>query len=165
MQPARTCIREKDLGIWQSWTWRQFADQVRAIACGLAAHGFKRGDHLALIQEGEGRALVRTSDGVELVSNVCRHRQAIMLQGSGNAKNIVCPIHRWTYDTGGQLIGAPHFPQNPCLNLNKVQLEMEAAMPAADIPTELPQAGASAPAEADDPLKAMQDAMDKDNKK
>jgi choline monooxygenase len=34
------------------------------------------------------------------MSNVCRHRQAIMLQGSGNAAgNIVCPIHRWTYDT------------------------------------------------------------------
>jgi phenylpropionate dioxygenase-like ring-hydroxylating dioxygenase large terminal subunit len=25
-------------------------------------------------------------------------------------KNIVCPIHRWTYDAGGELIGAPHFP-------------------------------------------------------
>jgi choline monooxygenase len=36
---------------------------------------------------------------IELLSNVCRHRQSIMLQGSGNAKHIVCPIHRWTYDT------------------------------------------------------------------
>ena len=41
------------------------------------------GDYLALAQEGEGRALVRTRDGVELVSNVCRHRQAIMLKGRG----------------------------------------------------------------------------------
>ena len=58
------------------------------------------------------------------MSNVCRHRQAIMLQGSGTLNGpIVCPIHRWTYDTGGQLIGAPHFPQNPCLNLNKARLD------------------------------------------
>ncbi|MBP8169486.1 MAG: aromatic ring-hydroxylating dioxygenase subunit alpha [Azonexus sp.] len=58
------------------------------------------------------------------MSNVCRHRQAVMLQGSGKLQgNIVCPIHRWTYDTGGELIGAPHFPQNPCLNLNKAKLE------------------------------------------
>ncbi len=58
------------------------------------------------------------------MSNVCRHRQAIMLQGSGTLQgNIVCPIHRWTYDTAGELIGAPHFPQNPCLNLNKTRLE------------------------------------------
>ena len=37
-------MREKDLGIWQTWTWAQVADEVRALACGLAALGFKRGD-------------------------------------------------------------------------------------------------------------------------
>jgi len=46
---AAISIREKDLGIWQSWTWAQAADQVRALACGLAALGFKRGDNLAII--------------------------------------------------------------------------------------------------------------------
>ncbi|MDE2585643.1 MAG: aromatic ring-hydroxylating dioxygenase subunit alpha, partial [Betaproteobacteria bacterium] len=70
-----------------------------------------------------GRMLVRQPDGVYDMSNICRHRQAIMLQGSGTAQNIVCPIHRWTYDTEGSLIGAPHFPANPCLNLNKAKLE------------------------------------------
>ncbi len=67
--------------------------------------------------------LVRQPDGIYEMSNVCRHRQAIMLQGSGTARNVVCPIHRWTYDTAGELIGAPHFPANPCLNLNKTRLE------------------------------------------
>lgn len=58
------------------------------------------------------------------MSNICRHRQAIMLQGTGQVNGtIVCPIHRWTYDVAGQLIGAPHFPQNPCLNLDKHPLE------------------------------------------
>ena len=42
------------------------------------------GDFYALPQEGEGRALVRTPSGVELLSNVCRHRQAVMLRGRGN---------------------------------------------------------------------------------
>ena len=51
------------------------------------------------------------------------------------------------------------------VDLNKVQLEMEAAMPAPEIPAELPQDGASAPSDADDPLKALQDAVEKDNKK
>jgi phenylpropionate dioxygenase-like ring-hydroxylating dioxygenase large terminal subunit len=69
------------------------------------------------------RMVVHQPDGHYEMSNVCRHRQAIMLQGAGNAKNIVCPIHRWTYDTGGELIGAPHFPANPCLNLAKQKLE------------------------------------------
>ena len=67
--------------------------------------------------------LLRQPDGVYALSNVCRHRQAIMLQGSGTARNIVCPVHRWTYDTMGQLIGAPRFPANPCLNLEKRKLE------------------------------------------
>ncbi len=70
-----------------------------------------------------GRLLVRQPDGFYEMSNVCRHRQAIMLQGAGNAKNIVCPIHRWTYDAAGELIGAPHFPANPCLNLARQKLE------------------------------------------
>ena len=33
---GETAMREKDLGIWQAWTWAQVAAEVRAIACGLA---------------------------------------------------------------------------------------------------------------------------------
>ena len=85
------------------------------------------GDFYALPQEGEGRALVRTAQGVELISNVCRHRQALMLQGRGNTRGsgggptggqIVCPLHRWTYDLKGKLLGAPLFDHDPCLHLN-----------------------------------------------
>ncbi len=82
------------------------------------------GDYLALPQEKEGRALVRTKDGVELVSNVCRHRQAIMLKGRGHTQgHVVCPLHRWTYDLHGQLVGAPHFQQDPCLNLRNYPVQ------------------------------------------
>jgi long-chain acyl-CoA synthetase len=49
VRAERPAIREKDLGIWQTWSWHRFAEEVRALACGLAAHGFKRGDHLALV--------------------------------------------------------------------------------------------------------------------
>jgi len=69
------------------------------------------------------RMLVRGEDGVHLMSNICRHRQAIMLEGRGKARNVVCPVHRWTYNNEGELIGAPHFPQNPCLNLGRQKLE------------------------------------------
>ena len=43
------------------------------------------GDYHTLAAEAEGRVLVRNPNGVELLSNVCRHRQAIMLNGRGNA--------------------------------------------------------------------------------
>jgi long-chain acyl-CoA synthetase len=42
-------MREKDLGIWQAWTWAEVADQVRALSCGLSVMGFRRGDNLAII--------------------------------------------------------------------------------------------------------------------
>jgi long-chain acyl-CoA synthetase len=50
-----TAIREKDLGIWQSWSWSQVAEEVRALACGLAAQGFKRGMNLAIIGDNRPR--------------------------------------------------------------------------------------------------------------
>ena len=39
----RAAIREKEFGIWQAYTWRQYADHVQRIALGLAALGFRRG--------------------------------------------------------------------------------------------------------------------------
>ncbi len=81
------------------------------------------GDYAALAWENDGRLLVRNPEGIELLSNVCRHRQAKMLSGRGNASNIVCPLHRWTYDLKGELIGAPHFGETPCLNLSRFGLQ------------------------------------------
>jgi long-chain acyl-CoA synthetase len=54
-RPARPAIREKDLGIWQTWTWREFADEARALAAGLAAQGLRRGEHIALIGDNRPR--------------------------------------------------------------------------------------------------------------
>jgi len=90
------------------------------------------GDYHALPQEAGGRALVRSERGVELISNICRHRQAVMLQGRGSLHtqqkgsaggNIVCPLHRWTYAPSGDLLGAPHFAQDTCLNLQNYPLQ------------------------------------------
>ena len=52
---GRPAMREKDLGIWQTYSWRQVADQVRALASGLAALGFRRGEHLAIIGDNRPR--------------------------------------------------------------------------------------------------------------
>ena len=49
VRPNAPAMREKHLGIWQTWTWSDVAERVRALACGLAALGFKRGDNLAII--------------------------------------------------------------------------------------------------------------------
>ena len=81
------------------------------------------GDYHVLGWMDNAKMLVRNERGLELLSNICRHRQATMLEGRGSAKNIVCPIHRWTYQLDGKQLGAPHFPHNPCLHLKQTPLQ------------------------------------------
>ncbi len=47
--PQKIAIREKDYGIWQSYTWRDYFEQARLIALGLASLGFARGDKVAIV--------------------------------------------------------------------------------------------------------------------
>jgi long-chain acyl-CoA synthetase len=46
---TRPAIRHKDLGIWQTWTWPQVLEQVRAFSVGLETLGVKRNDKIAVI--------------------------------------------------------------------------------------------------------------------
>lgn len=50
-RPAAPALREKEYGIWQTWSWQQVAQEVRHFACGLATLGFTRGQNLALISD------------------------------------------------------------------------------------------------------------------
>ena len=54
-RPQQPAMREKEYGIWQTYTWAQVAENVRAIACGLAQLGFKRGDRLAVVGDNRPR--------------------------------------------------------------------------------------------------------------
>ena len=125
-----------DEALYQREQGRIFQPGPRYVGHALAVPEI--GDYYVLPQERGGRALVRTPQGVELISNVCRHRQAVMLKGRGSLQdqqpgsasgNLVCPLHRWTYSGGGAqvragtLLGAPHFTQDPCLNLDNYPLQ------------------------------------------
>lgn len=80
------------------------------------------GDYLSLPWMDERKVLVRDRHGVNLLSNVCRHRQAQLLDGRGRIQNIVCPVHRWTYGLDGRLLGAPDFDQTPQCSLPSTRL-------------------------------------------
>lgn len=45
----RPAMREKDLGIWQSWTWAQVLDEVEALALGLEGIGLTEGKKVAIL--------------------------------------------------------------------------------------------------------------------
>ncbi|QLF71933.1 AMP-binding protein (plasmid) [Peteryoungia desertarenae] len=47
--PRRIAYREKEFGIWQSWTWEEAHAETRALAMGLLALGLKRGDFVAVV--------------------------------------------------------------------------------------------------------------------
>jgi len=52
---GRPAMREKDRGIWQTFTWGQYCEQVRDFALGLAALGFGRGEKLSVIGDNRPR--------------------------------------------------------------------------------------------------------------
>ena len=107
-----------DEGLYQREQARIFRSAPRYL--GHIASVPVPGDFQSLAHEGHGRALVRHARGVEVLSNVCRHRQAIMLKGRGHTgEHIVCPLHRWTYGLQGHLVGAPHFSADPCTGLRR----------------------------------------------
>jgi choline monooxygenase len=133
LQPAQSQLPVSsyfDEALFQRELKQLFSSGPRYV--GNSASVPECGDYLTLAQEQGGRALIHTTKGVQLVSNICRHRQAVMLKGRGNllqhksgssGGHIVCPLHRWTYAPDGQLLGAPHFAQDPCLNLNNYPLQ------------------------------------------
>ncbi len=50
-RPDAPALREKEYGIWQTWSWREAAQTVRHMACGLRALGLESGQNLAFISD------------------------------------------------------------------------------------------------------------------
>jgi long-chain acyl-CoA synthetase len=46
---SKPAYREKEFGIWQTWSWAEVADEIQAIAFGFLALGVDKGDHVAII--------------------------------------------------------------------------------------------------------------------
>jgi phenylpropionate dioxygenase-like ring-hydroxylating dioxygenase large terminal subunit len=73
----------------------------------------KSGDYTTLELAGQPIIVLRDVEGtLKAMSNVCRHRMSTLLEGSGNARSIVCPYHAWTYNLDGTLRGAPAMTRN-----------------------------------------------------
>ena len=67
------------------------------------------GDYQTLDLGRESALVLRDRDGsIKAYHNVCRHRGARLLDGSGNCPTgITCPYHGWTYRHDGGLMGVP----------------------------------------------------------
>jgi phenylpropionate dioxygenase-like ring-hydroxylating dioxygenase large terminal subunit len=70
------------------------------------------GNYFTLDLLGDKLVVTRDKEGtIHVLSRVCRHRAAEIVQGTGNAQSFQCPYHRWTYRLDGQLIDAPFMEQ------------------------------------------------------
>ncbi len=69
------------------------------------------GDYLTIQIAGNPVLIIRGEDEqIRGFYNVCRHRGAQVLEGSGQCAALRCPYHWWTYDLAGQLKGIPGSP-------------------------------------------------------
>lgn len=79
------------------------------ICVGHVAQLPKVGDYFSVDLLNERLMVVRGEDRIRVLSRVCLHRWAPIVEGAGSAiaKRLACPFHKWTYDLTGQLVGAP----------------------------------------------------------
>jgi len=49
--PEKLALREKDFGIWNEYTWRDYGDRARLVGHGLKALGLERGDVCSIASE------------------------------------------------------------------------------------------------------------------
>ncbi len=83
------------------------------VCAGRAEALANPGDYMTMDLGGEPVIILRDRDGsLRGLSNVCRHRMSVLLEGRGNARSIVCPYHAWTYNLDGTLRGAPAMARN-----------------------------------------------------
>ncbi|MDH3440937.1 MAG: aromatic ring-hydroxylating dioxygenase subunit alpha, partial [Gammaproteobacteria bacterium] len=93
------------------------------ICIGRHAEMPNPGDYIARDIVDSPVFVIRQRDGsVKAFANVCLHRAARLLDGSGHVSRISCPYHSWTYDAGGQLIGAPFMNETPGFDSSSLRL-------------------------------------------
>ena len=78
------------------------------ICLGRSHQVSQPGDYFTAELIGEPLIVVRNSSNeIKVLSNVCRHRGSILIEGSGNTTTFVCPYHAWSYNIDGKLRRAP----------------------------------------------------------
>jgi phenylpropionate dioxygenase-like ring-hydroxylating dioxygenase large terminal subunit len=85
------------------------------------------GDFQAINLNNDPLIVLRDRQGVvKVMSSVCAHRGRVICEGSGsNLDKFLCPLHHWTYNLDGELIGAPEM--NSVLPL--AELKKQAFLP------------------------------------
>ena len=81
------------------------------ICVGHVAMLPKPGDFFVVDLVGNPLVVVRGDDRIRVLSRVCLHRWALLIEGVGNVRRFTCPFHAWSYSLDGQLLGAAFMTQ------------------------------------------------------
>jgi phenylpropionate dioxygenase-like ring-hydroxylating dioxygenase large terminal subunit len=104
--------RERARIFARSWQYGGRADQVA-----------EPGSFLATDAGGVPLLVVRDKQGeLRTFLNVCRHRGAVLTDGSGMRETIQCHYHAWTYDLDGSLRAAPRSDREPGFDKDELSL-------------------------------------------
>ncbi|MBM3357386.1 MAG: aromatic ring-hydroxylating dioxygenase subunit alpha [Betaproteobacteria bacterium] len=69
------------------------------------------GDFYTIPLLGQPLIVARDQNGkVNVLSAICRHRGAVVVEGEGRCRQFMCPYHNWTYALDGALINTPGNP-------------------------------------------------------
>ena len=100
---------------FRSWQYACHESQLPEAGC---YHAFSFLDQDIL--------LLRGQDGrLRGFYNVCQHRgHTLVATGSGQAKVLTCPYHRWTYELNGTLRAAPGLSMTEKICLTPVRVEI-----------------------------------------
>jgi len=81
------------------------------VCVGRADQFVPPGDTISASVAGEPLIVARGVGGaIRALGAVCRHRGHVLNCGGDHPKGLIrCPLHFWTYDLDGRLVGAPHM--------------------------------------------------------
>ncbi len=82
------------------------------------------GDYFTIQVNDDPLLVVRNTDGdIRVLSNVCRHRAAVVARGSGNCgRSFQCHYHWWRYSLDGRLVAAPEMTKTPGFDMAEICL-------------------------------------------
>ncbi|NEO79450.1 SRPBCC family protein [Moorena sp. SIO4G3] len=64
-------------------------------------------NYFVLPHTNDTKVLIHNGENIQVLSNICKHRYAILLKDKGHCRGIVCPMHSWSYDLNGKILNSP----------------------------------------------------------
>lgn len=75
------------------------------------------GDVYSLPTAFDEKLIARDENELRVISNVCLHRQSLLVKGRAHRKHLICPVHLWKYDLKGAIESSHHVEFEGCKNL------------------------------------------------